>query len=49
MDPGRVVWLPDGSQYDQQYMNWACEMTYGGFSYECGWEYADGGIIVYCC
>ena len=48
MDPGRVVWLPGGG-YDQQWMNWACQMTYGGFSYECGYEPYEGGTLVYCC
>jgi hypothetical protein len=48
MDPGQVVWLP-GSGYDQQYENWACEMTYGGSYYACDSEDFGYTTEVACC
>ena len=46
MDPGTVVWLPDGTWYDP---DMACSQTYGGNYYACGFDPGDGGTWAYCC
>jgi hypothetical protein len=45
MDPGTVVWLPDGGWYNP---DMACSQTYGNY-YACGFEMGDGGTWAYCC
>jgi hypothetical protein len=49
MDPGRVVWLPDGG-FSESDATQACQQMYGNEAYACGAEpYPGSGWLVYCC
>lgn len=45
MDPGTVVWLPDGS-FDT---DGACVQAFGPGYHDCGSMPWQGGILVFCC